>query len=182
MINSMEQNTDIWEKRRKPAVVYHGTSFLNLDEINPSNKRVRDRKEGALVFGAEHKEFASMFLGPRPDDTWSSKGCLNGLYYILIGDEDRYRREDKGGIIYELPGETFEFNPKVGMKTEWVSTKSVIPLNKQIYSSALEAMIENGVQVYFVDKKKLEEFNRLPKDTIVVRKFLESLESENQKR
>lgn len=171
------------EKTEKPPIIYHGSSTPDLEELRPKAERIRDDKEGPVIFGTADKEFASMFLGPRPDDSWSSKGSLGEAYYILIGDEERYRREDKGGVIYELPGEVFEHDSTRGMKTEWVAKKSIAPLKKQQYSSALDAMIESGVQVYFVDEKTLQKFReairQAPDHGLSI---LEDLESENQKR
>lgn len=171
------------EKKEKPVVVYHGSSTPDLEELQPRKERVRDEKEGRVVFGTADRAFASMFLGPRPDDSWSSKGSLNGVYYILIGDEKRYRREDKGGVIYEMPGEAFEHDPSRGMETEWVAKKSITPKNKQQYPFALDAMIENGVQVYFVDERTLNEFKEsVEHSPDHGQSILENLESENQRR
>jgi hypothetical protein len=98
-----------------------------------------------VVFGTHDKAFASMFLGPRPDDSWSAKGSINGINYILIDNEERFKKEDIGGTIYELSGEPFEQDLEKGMKTEWLTKSSVIPSNKKHYDSTLDAMIENGV-------------------------------------
>lgn len=170
------------EIKEKPAVVYHGSSSSDLEELHPKAERFRDKKEGPVIFGTVDKEFASMFLGPRPDDSWSAKGRLKGVYYIIIGNEERYRREDKGGVIYELSGEEFDYNKNLGIKTEWVTKKPVTPLSKQQYSSALNAMIESGVQVYFVDRGTLDKFKEaVEHDSDHGQSILESLKSENQK-
>lgn len=60
--------------------------------------------------------------------------------------------------MYAFPSDTFEYDPHKGMgDKEWTSRKSVKPLSEVRYASALDAMIENGVQVYFVDKKTFED-------------------------
>ena len=44
-------------------------------------------------------------------------------------------------------------------ETEWISTKSVKPTEKEEYESGLEAMLENRVEVYFVDKDTFKRIN-----------------------
>jgi hypothetical protein len=145
--------------KEKPKVVYHGSANLGIEEVEPRAKRIRDNAEGRVVFAAESKAFASTFLGPRFDDRLSSRGSYNGVYYILIADEEKYRQEDGGGVIYELPGDKFEHDANKGMKTEWLTKEPVVPIGQQRYDSAVVAMIENGVQVYFADKETLDRLN-----------------------
>ena len=162
-------------------MLYHGSSSEFLDELSPKNERIRDRNEGPMVFATPDKAFATMFLGPRPDDSWSAKGNCNGVYYILISDEERYREEDKGGIIYGFPNEGFIQTQNKGMKAEWASAKAVTPTATEKYSSALQAMLESGVQVYFVDATTLGQFKKMQKNPEKTMRMLQGMSSENKK-
>ncbi len=106
-------------------------------------------------------------------------GKSNGVPYILISkDRDAFIEEDKGGVIYELPSEGFSFDPHKGMgEDEWTHKGAVQPTSKQEYSSALDAMIEQGVQVYFVDQATFQRFREDAEG-----KMFDELTSENQQR
>jgi len=62
---------------------------------------------------------------------------------------------------------------------EWTSREPVKPLSETEHPSALDAMIENGVQVYFVDKKTFDEIAAADDHG---RQLLASLRSENMRR
>ena len=81
---------------------------------------------------------------------------------------------DKGGTIYVIPSDTF--NLYRGF--EWYSKKSVKPIKKIIVKSGLEAMIDRGVQVYFVSGDRFKKL-REGADNITV---LKGVVSENEKR
>lgn len=169
------ENKKITEKdpqREKPKFFYHGSLSADLEEISPKFRS---------VFATPDKAFASMFLGSRPDDSWSAKGKLGEVYYILIADEDKYRANDKGGVIYKVSSEKF-IRPEKGMRTEWIANDPIAPISKEECPSAFNAMIENGVQVYFVDQKTLNDFKKMIKDgPLKTFEFLKNLQSENQK-
>ncbi len=174
------------EKPKIPEILYHGSRFSGLKKINPKAESIRDSEEGLVVFATSDKAFATMFLGPRADDSWSTKGSFGKTYYTLITDEERYHKEDKGGVIYSLPGKQFYQNLDIGMKTEYVSKEEIEPIKEEDYASALEAMILNEVQVFFVDGETLDKFKKAIKKSAKegleeALKILESLESENQK-
>lgn len=96
---------------------------------------------------------ASLFL-VESDDSWVQSGAMDDLPYIVISDEERFRSLDTGGVIYSLPNDTFENDPKKGLREfEWTSKKPVVPNEKEIVLSALEDMIKQGVKVFFVDNK-----------------------------
>ena len=62
---------------------------------------------------------------------------------------------------------------------EWISRQSIKPTEKVVYESALDAMIDNGVQVYFVDKETFEKIKESEDHGVGI---IKTLESENQKR
>ena len=61
---------------------------------------------------------------------------------------------------------------------EVTSKSAVKPIAKQVYKSALAAMLEHGVQVYFVDKPTYKAINSSQDDCLSI---LQTLESENQR-
>lgn len=166
----------------KSRVLYHGSPVGGLCEIRPDNQRVRDLHEGPVVFASEEMAMAAMFLGPRPDDQWSLRGCFDNTYYILIADEERFRREDRGGHIYELSRDDFEQDLSRGLETEWVCRRSVRPSACHSYNSALEAMLMHQVRVYFVDHNFLRKFRHIIFfHPFRARELLFGLTSENKK-
>ena len=98
---------------------------------------------------------------------------------MVIRDKKHFMRRDKGGSIYKFNSESFASHPHRGMgEDEWVSKDPVTPVEKNDVESALEAMIENGVQVFFVDKKT---FNSIKHDADSF-DIIRTLESENKRR
>jgi len=139
------------KEKLKPASLYHASRDRNLTLLTPRAETVRDPIEGPVVFATPDKGEASKFLVPS-DDTWTKKMKLNGVNIHVISDRKRYKEADVGGSIYQLKPDTFENDETKGTKTEWTSNVAVSPLAKEDYESGLTAQIENGVQVYFVDK------------------------------
>ncbi len=141
----------------KPKVLFHSSRNKDIKEFEPRNKKVRDPLEGPVVFATPDKAYASCFLVPS-DDSWVIIGRYStygvpGPWKVVVSDEERFRRADKGGAIYHLPSQSFSFHPERNMsETEWTSHQAVKPLGKEEYESGLEAMIGQGVDVYFVDK------------------------------
>lgn len=98
---------------------------------------------------------------------------------MVIRDKKHYMKRDKGGSIYKFSSDSFTCHPHKGMgEDEWISKEPVTPLEKTDYESALEAMIENGVQVFFVDRKT---FNRISHDEDFI-DIIMGLEPENKRR
>lgn len=135
----------------KPAFLFHASNNRDVAIFEPRDEKVRDPNEGIVVFATPSKSYASMFL-VRDDDSWSHKGRFGNIWYTVISDRDRFEKIDQGGVIYTLPSDTFVTNQELSMGTmEWVSKLPVKPTRKEEFSSGLQAMIENGVQVFFVD-------------------------------
>jgi len=152
---------------KKPQYLYHGSSVKDLKIVKPRRISFRDQYEGKLVFATPYRTFASCFI-VNTDDSWvkisrfsdnPNKFCAQTI--IIISDKRRFLANDKGGAIYTLPSDTFSTKSKKGAGfSEWTSAERVIPIKSVSYKSGLEAMIENRVQVYFVDSyifKQIEE-------------------------
>lgn len=136
----------------KPPVLFHASSNTNIEVFEPRSNKVRDAKEGPKVFATPSRALASVFL-IETDDSWVGSGVADGVPYIIISDEERFKKLDKGGAIYSLPNATFENDPNKGLgKFEWTSAEPVKPVLKETITSALNDMLHHGVKVYFVDK------------------------------
>ena len=145
---------------RKPKYLYHGSSDRNLKVLKPRKESFRDEDDGLVVFATPDKAYASCFM-VNTSDSWVKIRHCNpkepGPWHFICSDGERFKKEDKGGAIYQLLSEGFTTDPNKGAGlSEWVSTDSVIPIKKTVYDSALEAMIANGVRVVFIDKETME--------------------------
>ena len=168
------------EAEPKPKVLYHASPNRNLQTIEPRRESVRDKDEGPVVFATHDEACATLFL-VNTSDSWTFKGRINGIHHHIISDRKRFEEMDKGGSIYEVPSDDFERKINHGWQSlEWTSTKPVNPIRKTDYSSGLDAMIDKGVQVYFVDKETFDQ--RLKNRGRRNFDFLKTLISENQKR
>lgn len=163
----------------KPPAVYHGSSNRNIERFEPRSEKVRDPLEGPKVFATSDKRMASVFI-VGADDSWANSGMHNGVPYIIISDRERFEKLDEGGVIYHLPSDTFETDPNKGLgEIEWTSSESVEPNHKEEHQSAVEAMLEHGVQVYFVAPETYEAWKTAPDHGLSI---LKSSISENQRR
>ncbi len=140
----------------KPAVLYHASSNKNIEILEPKAESFRDEKEGPVIFATPDKGYASCFLVDT-NDSWTQIGrwgSENATWNMIISDEERFKKLDVGGAIYELPVDPFHCDINKGTgKSEWVSKISVKPIKKETYESGLKAMLKNGVNVFFVSKK-----------------------------
>ena len=163
----------------KPKLLYHASQNRNLSILEPRADKVRDPEEGSVVFATPDKVMASVFIVPT-DDSWTNSGLFGGVNYFVCGDEEKFIKLDRGGAIYTLPSTTFINDPNKGLgKREWTSKRPVKPINKEEFDLGLEAMIEMGVQVYFISKEKFQELKRSSDHG---NKILRESVSENHKR
>lgn len=172
------------EGREKPPKLYHASPFTRtrevITEFHPRPSR-RDQTEDNVVFAATDKAAATMFLA-ESDDSWTQKSRFDDIYCMVIGDEERWQEADKGGRIYVLPSNNFSCDISKGWgKCEWVSPKPTKPIQEETeeYTSALDAMIAHGVQVFIVDA---DTFRQIKEAEDHGQSILEKTISENQKR
>jgi hypothetical protein len=160
----------------KPAILYHASPIKNIDQLKPANETTRDENEGEVVFAGANLAEVSRFLVP-VDDSWTLIATYKNIPTIVISDEHRFRELDKGGAIYRLSSDTFSItNPD--HPDEWTSSEPVNTLDEKIVESALDTMIDYGVQVYFVDNTTFERIKKEGKEGYIT---LNNLESENKK-
>lgn len=169
------------ERRERPPVLYHASADPNIKEFTPRRGRSRDPNEGPVIFAAKDKSLASMFLVADHNDSWTTISYFDNVPVMVIrANQAEFTKKDRGGTIYSLASDTFDYHPNRGMKErEWTSSVPVKPHNQEFHPSALESMIENGVQVYFVDDAT---FKRIDTAQDHGHTILLSLQSVNEER
>jgi hypothetical protein len=174
------QPKDIEEKER-PKVLYVSAQTAGIKELTPMHGRSRDSSEGSVIFSTPDKALASVFLVEGHDDSWMQIGYYSDIPCVVVCmDKNEFIKRDKGGTMYEVPSENFNYNPNLGMgDKEWTSKIATKPTKETFYPSTLDAMVENGVNVYFVDKKTFSEINNADDNGFEI---LLSLASENRTR
>lgn len=161
----------------KPDRLYHGSPRRNLNALEPRVSLGSGEKLGRLIYASPNKAIASIFLAD-VTGRWSA-GTIGDVPYALITvPREEFVANDKGGVMYILPSESFVNDERNSLgEMEWVSSKAVTPIEQIHYTSALQAMLDNGVQVYFVSPATLEEIN----NTSEKKKLLRAIQSENQR-
>ncbi len=160
----------------KPPLLYHGSPHKNIQELQPKRKTVRDPEEGEVLFATQDLAFATLFMIPLRGLTC---GRFNKIPYVCIeSSKEEFIRNDTGGHVYVVPSDSFSCDSHKGLsKYEWTSKNPVKPVAKIEYPSTLDALIENGVQVYFVDTSTLQQIREAPDHG---HSILKNTESENK--
>ncbi len=163
----------------KPKYLYHASDNKGVDVFKPKNKTVRDKSEGKVVFASPSKTYASMFIVPARD-SWATNGRFGNRFWIVVSDKKGYLKNDRGGAIYSLPADKFNYSPNKGTSyLEWTSKEPVKPIDKEVYDSGLEAMMNLGVEVYFVDKNTFKDFKKAEKQAGHGESFIDKLKPES---
>lgn len=166
-------------KKEKPLFLYHGSPRGDIEEFEPRISGGSGEQYGALVYAAPDMATASIFMA-NVKGNWSA-GRFSGVPYALIPmSRDEFIKNDAGGFIYVLSSDTFSFERSRGIgEYEWASKEKVTPIKKLEYPSALEAMLENGVQLYFMD---VATYARTKESVDHGLQIVRQLQSENQRR
>lgn len=163
----------------RPKVLYHGSQDINIEEFEPRSRSFRDPSEGPVVFATPDKAIATMFIVPS-NDTWTHSGTFGGVRYFVCSDRRKFEKLDTGGVVYIIDSEGFEYDPNKGLgDKEWTCNKPVRPIGEEVVKSALDAMIDLKVQVFFVDK---ETFNKIDKSSDHGNQILRNSVSENMRK
>ncbi len=173
----------ISKNKEKPNFLYHASLNRDIEEIQMRSESRRDDKEGDVVFATPDIALAGAFLTGF-SDSWANLGKINGIPYFIIGDKEKFLENDKGGAVYKLDSDYFDFDPEKGMgEDEWISRSNIKPIEKIEVDSSLDFMINQGLQIYFFEKDKFEEFKEILKtgDTEKMIEILKNKTSENQK-
>lgn len=175
----MDNEQHFSPEKKKPPFLYHASANREIKTFEPRAKSVRDPEEGPVIFATPDLALATTFLVSEANDSWTQIGKIDGTPCMVISDRELFLKCDKGGSIYKFSNDSFTSHPDKGMgDDEWTSREAVTPVEKTDVLSALEAMIENGVQVFFVDEIT---FDKIKHSTDWF-DLLKTLESENQKR
>jgi hypothetical protein len=163
----------------KPPLLYHGSSKRGLVLLEPRAIGVRDSAEGPVVFACRDLALATVFM-VRMGDRWTQIGTFGGAYHMVISDRARFEQSDRGGSVYVVPSDSFSCDLEKGMRElEWISREPVKPIDVYDYPCALEAMIQHGVQVFFVKPETFQSIQMADDHGLAI---LQSLTSENQLR
>ncbi len=166
------------ERKEKPPFLYHGSPHKDIEAVEPRKEKHRDPEEGELVFATQDLAIATIFM---TKDSRGSGAFGEVPYVYIIGPRERFIENDNGGHIYVLPSDTFACDPNnkgLGVY-EWTSKEKVKPVRKIEYPSTLNAMLENGVQVYFIDEETRRKIEASKDHGLSIYR---ELESENQRR
>lgn len=168
----MGSEPQLHSKSEKPPVLFHSTNNPDIEVFEPRAEKTRDENEGPHVFATPSRGLAGIFL-VESDDSWVQSGAMDGVPYIIISDEKRYRERDKGGVIYSLPSDSFENDPEKGLRElEWASVQAVAPIGKEVVSSALQDMLAHGVKIFFVDQETYRRIQEAPDEGESIMKSL----------
>jgi hypothetical protein len=161
----------------KPQFLYHGSAHRDIAELEPRNNGFRDPDEGPVVFATQELSLATIFMA----EGNVKSGKFNDVTFAAILDsKEEFIKNDKGGHVYIVRSDSFECDPAKGLgEYEWISREKIKPEKVIEYPSVLEAMMETGVQVYFIDTEVRERINKSEDHG---RSILKGLESENQRR
>lgn len=173
------ENIEKTKSPESPEFVYHGSPKADIAEFVPRISMGSGEEYGPQVYASNDLATASIFMAD-VGKSWSA-GEVNGVLYVIIPHtKESFLERDKGGFLYKLPGATFSSDPKRGMgEKEWASPVSVKPVEVKKIDSALDAMIEHGVQVYFVTDEQYTEIKSSGKPSWM---SLIDLRSENMER
>lgn len=143
--------------------LYHASQNKHIEILEPRAESIRDPNEGPVVFATHDKTYATCFSVPT-DDTWARISQYRSnkhptLYVMCISDEKRFRDLDQGGAVYYLNPESFYLDESKS-STEWTSKLSAKPIKKELFESGLDAMIENGVNVFFCDQLVISDLGK----------------------
>ncbi|MEY2665290.1 MAG: hypothetical protein RLZZ480_395 [Candidatus Parcubacteria bacterium] len=158
----MESERNFVPKPEKPRILYHASRNRDISLFTPRAEKQRDENEGPQIFATPSKAMASVFL-VETDDSWVESGSQDGVPFIIISDKERFESLDSGGTIYALPSDTFDTDLEKGLRElEYTSEEPVEPIDSEEYASGLEAMLQLGVKVCFVDKETFEQIKIAP--------------------
>lgn len=170
---------DTENKAERPPLLYHGSIAPHLEKLEPRFESWRDKEEGPQVFATPDKRLATIFAGKTKQMVTSGK-FDDTPYAIILEPREKFVENDKGGYIYTLPSENFECDPQKGLGAgEWTCKVTVKPQGAEKFDSALDAMLDAGVQVYFVHESTHQAILKSEDHGYSI---LKNLKSENQNR
>jgi len=149
--------------------LYHSSQKKNLKLLIPQKTLSHDKYIGDFVFATYNKYLAIMYLATK------GVGILMNpkkpdMTIVICANEKEYLITDKGGAVYEMTDDGFFDSPQSGLgEYEKVTKKPVKPLKKVIFESSIDALVNNGVKVYFVNAKMFNSLIINPKQSEIIR-------------
>jgi hypothetical protein len=147
------ERTKIVEKE-KPPFLYHGTTDDSIVEFEPRGAEERSDEDPA-VYASPDFEIAAQSMANK---FVSNGGILNGRKFVCIPmSREEFMQQDRGGIIYKLPSDSFDMNYGKGFggNKEWISKTAVKPVSHEKFPSLLQKMLEQGTEVYFIQPEMI---------------------------
>ena len=143
-----------------PNTLFHGSPCMDIEIIQP--KQLDNRCNGRpIVFASHHIGLASLFM-LKHRGKFACGRLPNERLFYMTDDKKGCILNDKGGAIYVVPSASFFCEAHVSLGTdEWLSYSSIEPLYKFVFPSALDAILDFGVRVYFVDASTYARYWRL---------------------
>lgn len=152
-------------------VLYHSSPNKHLTKIHPQKTLSNDVFIGNFVFATSDIKLAAMYLATKGNATLMNVKAKKPIIVICNNPKD-YIDNDKGGAIYTVPASTFVKSPQEGLRdSEVVSSVTVIPIDKQVYASSLDAMQKMGITVYFVKDSVFNEIIEAKNEEIIISKL-----------
>lgn len=138
--------------------LYHASNIKDLKILKPQRTISNDKYIGDYVFATSDRKLATMYLVTKGVPILMVTRHTVPKVIICANQED-YILNDNGGAVYEVSSKGFIDTPQDGLSPyEKVLKLPVTPLRKTIYSTSLNALRSQEINVYFVDK---EIFNSL---------------------
>ncbi|HEY1041401.1 MAG TPA: hypothetical protein VGE63_01610 [Candidatus Paceibacterota bacterium] len=129
--------------------LYHGSVVRNLKTLEPRKRYTPSQTiEYAAIYATPLPGFAAAHSFAWSSDEGVELDVENGKVTMLI-PETLKERLSIPISIYTLPPDTFELTKEEGTGATWHSTQPVNILQEKKYSSVLEALTENGVELTF---------------------------------
>lgn len=152
--------------------LYHASPIKNLKILEPKRTISKDKYIGNFVFATRYKKLALMYMLPKGFPVLMNIKSSKP-YVVMCGNTKDIIKKDKGGALYVLSTEPFSITPQSGLSNyEMVSKKSVSPLSETDYESAIKALDEEDVEIYFVDNNTFEKLIFNPKQDSMVQALI----------
>jgi bifunctional DNA-binding transcriptional regulator/antitoxin component of YhaV-PrlF toxin-antitoxin module len=209
-------------KKKSNRYLYHGTPKKNINILEPRvGVRMGDslnetKQKGKSIHATTNKQIATGYMlnydlwGTQLKKRWATtmhgysepklpRRCKStDPYVVVIGDRAKLKKVDKGGTLFKI-NKTKSFKSAIDRKDkiygpyEYRSKRRIKPVDKIEYDSAVDAMIDNNMQVYIISKKNWKKYIKfMDKDSEswktwrspdrLSAKFIKTFTSENQKR
>jgi hypothetical protein len=135
----------------KPKFLYHGTPQKDIESVHPKRKNFQG-EEKEFVFASPDKKAAISYLASG-EYSWSA-GIYNNEYFVALPiSNETFKEKDIGGAVHTFDSKNFRTHDD-RKDYEWVSEQEEKPVEKEVFDSALDAIEDAGIKVYFLDSEE----------------------------